>query len=102
MALVAGPGDAINARSRLTLKHIQALAPPLQSAMVEQGGALQMLLPLCGLTPTLQPTRRRPPARRPGGGRLDHGPLGQRPSLPPRPEAQLLLVRGFPRYDAVV
>jgi len=102
IGFVAVPGDSINSCSRLTLKHIKALAQQLQSEMVEQGGELQMLIPLCCLTHTRQPTRRRPPALRPGCGRLEHVPLGQRPSLHPLPEAKLLLVRGFPRYYAVV
>ena len=94
---VAVPGDSIAPRGRLTLKRIKALAQSLQSQMVEQGGEPKVLIPLCCLTHTLQPTRRRPPALRPGCGRLEHVPLGQRPSLHPLPEAKLLLVRGFPR-----
>src|SRR5215813_1440799 len=41
---------------------------------------------LASLTHTPQPTRRRPPALRPGCGRLAHVPLGQRPSLHPLPD----------------
>jgi hypothetical protein len=40
VGLVAVPGDSINARSRLTLKQIKALAQQLQSEMVKQGGEL--------------------------------------------------------------
>src|SRR4029453_12104725 len=83
VGLVAVPGDSIDPRGRLTLKRIKALAQQLRSEMVEQGGELKMLILLCCLTHTPQPTRTRPPALGPGCGELEPVSFGLRPSLPP-------------------